>query len=267
MAVEFQGARLRAHAMRLAGWILLAMQLAACGGLQPIEIRKIALLAPFEGPYRELGYNALYAVRLAMSEAGRDNLQLLPVDDGGTVSTAGARIRALNLDSAVVAIIALGEAATHPATQQSNDKPLILIGNWGQARADADSLYATSKERAEAGARDDLLIAKRAISGGGMPQEFFTSNGSLADAQFSARYVGSGQHIPRPNWLATLTYDLARLVLSAIAAGGELRDLDFAGLTGLTGINGEISFAGGYWQDAPIHRYQFQGSELVPLAA
>ncbi len=264
MAVEGKCARLRVRAMRWAGWILLAMQLAACSALQPVEIRKIALLAPFEGPYRELGYNALYAVRLAMSEAGRDNLQLLPVDDGGTVSRAGARIRALNLDSAVVAIIALGEAATHPATQQSNDKPMILIGNWGQARADADSLYATSQERAEAGARDDLLIASRMLSGDETPQEFFTSNGSLADAQFSARYVGSGQHIPVPNWLATLTYDLTRLVLSAIAAGGEVSDLDFAGLTG---INGEISFAGGYWQDAPVHRYRFQGGELAPLAA
>lgn len=261
MAVEGLCHRLHFPATRMAGWILLTIQLAACGALQPMEIRKIALLAPFEGQYRELGYNALYAVRLAMSEADLDNVQLLPVDDGGDLSSAHSRIRALNLDSAVVAIIALGEAATHPSTQRSNDKAMLLIGNWGHDRADEDSLYATDQERAESGARDDLLIARRMISGDGSPQEVFISNGSLADAQFSARYVEGSQDIPEPNWLATVTYDLARLALVSIADGSELSD------AAIDGLNGKISFADGYWQDAPIHQYQFQGSDLAPLSA
>jgi len=196
-----------------------------------------------------------------MPEADLDNVQLLPVDDGGDVSSASSRIRALKLDSAVVAIIALGEAATHPATQQANDKALILIGNWGHERADEDSLYATDQGRAESIARDDLLIARHMIRGDGSPQEIFRSNGALADAQFSARYADEGQEIPRPNWLATLTYDLARLALLSIADGSELSDI------ALDGLNGKISFADGYWQEAPIHRYQFQGGELAPLSA
>ncbi len=261
MAVEGERPRLRFPAIRLAAWILLTIQLAACGLLQPMEIRKLALLAPFEGQYRELGYNALYAVRLAVSEAGLDNVQLLPVDDGGDVSSASARMRALNLDSAVVAIIALGEAATHPSTQQVNDKALILIGNWGHNRADEDSLYATDQGRAESGARDDLLIARQMISGDDAQQEIFRSNGALADAQFSARYVGGDQQFPEPNWLTSLTYDLARLALVAIADGSEARDAAVAGL------NGQIRFADGYWREAPIHRYQFQGGDLVPLSA
>ncbi|MCY4072507.1 MAG: hypothetical protein OXG60_14535 [Chloroflexi bacterium] len=261
MAVEGERPRLGSSAMRLAAWIVLTVQLAACGLLQPMEIRKIALLAPFEGQYRELGYNALYALRLAMSEAGLDNVQLLPVDDGGDVNSASRRMRALNLDSAVDAIIALGEAATHPLTQQVNDKAMILVGNWGHNRADEDSLYATDRQRAETGAQDDLLIARRIISGDGTPQETFRSNGSLPDAQFSARYVGGDQQFPEPNWLATLTYDLARLALVSIADGSELSDI------ALDGLNGKISFDGGYWREAPIHRYQFQGSDLVPLSA
>lgn len=260
MDVEGKPPRLPSRAMRLVAWILLTMQLAACGALQPMEIRKIALLAPFEGQYRELGYNALYALRLAMSEADLDNVQLLSVDDGGDLSSASARIRALNLDSAVVAIIALGEAATHPSTQRSNDKAMILIGNWGHNRADEDSLYATDQERAESGARDDLLIARQMISGDETPQEFFKSNGSLAEAAFAARYVDGGQDIPRPNWLASLTYDLALLALVSIADERDLSDV------ALDGLNGKISFADGYWQDAPIHQYRFQGGDLVPLS-
>lgn len=261
MAVEGKCPRLPSPAIRLAAWILLIIQVAACGARQPVEIRKIALLAPFEGQYRELGYNALYALRLAMSETDLDHVQLLPVNDGGNLSSASARIRALNLDSAVVAIIALGEAATHPSAQRSNDKPMILVGNWGQHRADEDSLYATSKERAEAGARDDLLIARRMIGGVGAAQEIFTSHGALADARFSARFVGGDQDTPGPNWLATLTYDLARLALVSLADGSELSDV------AIDGLNGKISFADGYWQGAPIHRYQFQGSDLAPLSA
>ncbi|MCY4017842.1 MAG: hypothetical protein OXG39_00395 [Chloroflexi bacterium] len=261
MAVDSKRPRLRSAAMRVAAWVLLTIQLAACSALQPMEIRKIALLAPFEGQYRELGYNALYAVRLAMSEAELDNVQLLPVDDGGDLNSARSRMRALNLDSAVVAIIALGEAATHPSTQRANDKAMILIGNWGQDRADEDSLQASDQARAEAGAQDDLLIARQMISGDGRPQDIFTSNGALPDAQFSARFVGGDQQFPRPNWLATLTYDLARLALVAIAAGSDLSDI------ALDGLNGKIRFADGYWQEAPIHRYQFQGGHLAPLSA
>ncbi|MDE2951226.1 MAG: hypothetical protein OXT68_10705 [Chloroflexota bacterium] len=261
MAVEGERPRRPSPAMRLGAWILLTIAMTACGALQPLEIRKIALLAPFEGQYRALGYNALYAMGLALSEADLDNVQLLPVDDGGDVSSASSRIRALNLDSAVVAIIALGEAATHPATQQANDKALILIGNWGHERADEDSLYATDRGRAESSARDDLLIARQMIRGGGSPQDIFRSNGALADARFSARYADGGQEIPRPNWLATLTYDLARLALASIADGSELSDI------ALDGLNGKISFADGYWQEAPIHRYQFLGGELAPLSA
>ena len=46
--------------------LLLALALTACGASNPELPGKIALLAPFEGQYREIGYNALYAVRLAI---------------------------------------------------------------------------------------------------------------------------------------------------------------------------------------------------------
>lgn len=250
----------RLRALVLSAWILSSFLLAACGASQSIEIRKIALLAPFEGRHRELGYNAFVAVRLAISDAGLEQVQLLPVDEGGDIGSATLRMRALNLDSAVVAIIALGDAATHPSTQRENDKPLILIGNWGHDRADEDSLYATDRARAQAGARDDLLIARRMISGKETPRsEHYNSNGSLSDAQFVARFINSDQHVPRPNWLATLVYDMTRLALSSISAGRDPSRVT------VSGLNGEISFRDGYWNDAPLHQYRFQGDDLVRL--
>ena len=102
MAAEDNCSKRHPLAIHMAGWILLTINLAACGILQPLEIHKVALLAPFEGPFREFGYNALYAARLAMSDENLENVQLLPIDDGGNIMSAAARIRALNLDSAVM---------------------------------------------------------------------------------------------------------------------------------------------------------------------
>ncbi len=41
------------------------MLLSACAVKRTPTIYRIALLAPFEGRYREIGYNALYAARMA----------------------------------------------------------------------------------------------------------------------------------------------------------------------------------------------------------
>lgn len=271
MAVERKPARCIIFAknltLRWAAWALLTSLIAGCAtacatghDAVSLQIRKIALLAPFEGQYRALGYNALHAMRLAVSEAGLDNVQLLPVDDGGDYNTARARMQALNLDSAVVAILALGEAATHPAVQQAKDKALILIGNWGQDRVGDDSLFATDAQRAAAGARDDLLIARRLLVEPSAAPAIYTSNGALAEAQFAARYRDSGQQAQEPNWLASLTYDLTRLVLASIAEGKPVRDVT------IDGIHGELRFDAGYWQGAPVYRYQLgaEGLKLLP---
>ena len=67
---------------------------------------------------------------------------------------------------------------------------MILIGNWGHDRADDDSLYATSRERAILGTQDDLLIALQMVNGYHVtPTTHFTSNGLLADVEFVARYI------------------------------------------------------------------------------
>ena len=105
-------------------WLMLASLLSSCAVAQSGRIKKIALLAPFEGQYRSIGYNALQAVRLAIADAGSNDIQLLAVDDGGTVASAIKRIQALNIDPAVEAILVLGKVASHPDVQGANDRPL-----------------------------------------------------------------------------------------------------------------------------------------------
>lgn len=219
---------------------------------------KITLLAPFEGQYREIGYNALYALRLAVAEAKSHDAQLVAIDDGGTVASAVERIKALNKDPAVAAIIALGPAASHPAVQMANDKPLLIIGNWGHDRGDEDSLYAAHPDLAKARSTGDLwMLAQNVDIRDDLESLRFESSGSLPDAAFRARYVNSALYAPPPNLLATLAYDIGRLVLAALKSGEA-----FAA-SSHQGIAGDIRFKDGYWVDAPVNRYRYQGGQLV----
>jgi len=238
--------------------LLLVLALTSCGASNPELPSKIALLAPFEGQHREIGYNALYAVRLAFGDAKPQKVQLLAIDDGGMLTSAVARIKALNLDPAVAAVIALGPDATHPSAQMANDKPLILIGNWGHDRADEDSLYAANPDQAKARQGGDLhtLIQARELED--VPESIsFVSSGALPDASFRERYLNSAMYAPAPNLLATLTYDIARLALAALEEGKRISAAEYHGL------NGPIRFKDGYWVDAPLNRYYYDGDQLV----
>lgn len=241
--------------------LLLALALTSCGAASPELPGKIALLAPFEGQHREIGYNALYAVRLAFSDAEPTKAQLLAVDDGGTPASAIARIKALNLDPAVEAIIALGPAATHPSAQLANDKALILIGNWGYDRADENSLYAANPKLAsERQSGDLLMLAQARILSDDPASLVIESSGSMPDAAFSERYLKSALYAPPPNLLATLTYDITRLALAALADGIPLSDMEYLGFNGL------IRFEEGYWVDAPVSRFRYKGERLFPVS-
>lgn len=238
--------------------LLLAITLAACGIRAVDTPTKIALLAPFEGQYREIGYNALYAARLAFDDAEPHRAQLLALDDGGTQASAVARVQALNLDPAVAAIIALGPYASHPAAQTANDKPLILVGNWGHDRADENSLYASSSSLAKTRQNSDLhmLDQRRALAADAEAIRF-ESSGSLPSADFRKRYLNSALYAPAPNLLATLTYDITGLALRALAKGNTISATEYRGL------NGRIRFVDGYWADAPLNRFRYDGSQLV----
>jgi branched-chain amino acid transport system substrate-binding protein len=91
---------------------LLAASIAGCrfpGSVRPTV--KIGLVAPFEGRYRYIGYDVIYAVRLALDEAnasggvGGYSVELVAYDDGADPAQAIEQARKLDVDPDVVAAI------------------------------------------------------------------------------------------------------------------------------------------------------------------
>ncbi len=72
---------------------------------------KIGLVAPFEGRYREIGEEVIYAARLAVREAnangglGGYSVELMAFDDGGDPAQAAEQARKLATDPQVVGVI------------------------------------------------------------------------------------------------------------------------------------------------------------------
>ena len=84
--------------------------LSACtASTQPVV--KIGLVAPFEGRYRPIGYEAIYAARLAIREINArggingQRIELVALDDRGEPEKAITAARQLALDPQVVAVV------------------------------------------------------------------------------------------------------------------------------------------------------------------
>lgn len=109
--------------------------LAAAGSTPPVV--KIALVAPFEGEDRALGYDAIYAARLAVREInqrrgiGRYRLALVALDDRGEPEFAAEIARSLTFDPAVVGVIGHGLPETSAAAAAVYDAaglPFLQLG-------------------------------------------------------------------------------------------------------------------------------------------
>jgi ABC-type branched-subunit amino acid transport system substrate-binding protein len=94
--------------------LCLAVLLPLTGCRFPGTVRptiKIGLVAPFEGRYRYVGYDVIYAVRLALREANGAggvagySVELVAYDDGADPEMAVQQARKLAVDPEVVAVI------------------------------------------------------------------------------------------------------------------------------------------------------------------
>jgi ABC-type branched-subunit amino acid transport system substrate-binding protein len=111
--MQAAGGRLRCHStlgiLHLASCILFLAACAFPGSTAPVV--KFGLVAPFEGRYRPVGYDAIYAARLAVRErnaaggVGGYRVELVAYDDGGDAQMAVERARQLAFDLQVVAVI------------------------------------------------------------------------------------------------------------------------------------------------------------------
>jgi hypothetical protein len=247
--------------------------LSACGA-RPGGISRVALLASFEGRYREVGYQALYAARLAALDFGDISVELLAIDDGGSAANAADRARALAGDPLVKAVVALGYAAAAPETQRAlGNTPMIIAGSWGAQPETpgvfilaSPSLAGTLTVETRIEVTEAARLEAPLVGGEVFALEQFArlrpslagvkilSSAALPDAAFAERYRQTGLFVPQPGPLATLTYDAFALVFMALR-NPEMNLTAALSNTAYDGYNGPIRFEGGWWQDAPLHYY------------
>jgi hypothetical protein len=253
---------------------------AGCAAPAP-QVKRIVLLAPFESTYREVGYDALYPVKLALAEEALPDVQLLSVDDGGTVHKAVLRAQALATDPNVtLALVAGPIAADKTVLDALNDIPVVVIGEWDVTPEQGIFVLASGAIATEVTSRESDIYDAAAISdatGGeifglksfaALSQDLrnitVVTSAIPPSPEFRERLLASDLYVPEPGLLSTLAYDAGTLAARVVSQSATRTDVQAAlGEFTFEGINGDIRFdADGYWADAPIHRYLYSGGVL-----
>lgn len=95
--------------IRLIPIVFLLLISSSCEQLDPVV--KIGLVAPFEGRYRDIGYDVIYSARLAVREINREGgisgkrIALVAVDDFGNVGMAQSTAKSMVLDTNIIAVV------------------------------------------------------------------------------------------------------------------------------------------------------------------
>jgi branched-chain amino acid transport system substrate-binding protein len=223
--------------------------LAACrfpGAIRPTV--KIGLVAPFEGRYRYVGYDVIYAVRLALREAnaaggvGGYNVELVAYDDAADPDQATEQARKLAVDPDVVAAIGHFREETTVAALRAYVEagipllaPAVLAPGLGQGEAavyrlgpPVQALAEALLERVEAGSSP----AGFALVTGGGPLGVALA-AAAAQRQVPVLAVAS---LSDPAWLQVVSGSGANLVLcdaDPVGAGEAVAALREAGWDGL----------------------------------
>lgn len=117
--------------------LAISLLLAACAVVEPVV--KIGLVAPFEGRYRALGYDAVYAARLAVRQVNADGgvggarVALVALDDGGDRELARQTAASLVVDPDVIAVVGHGLSPTTEAALPLYRKGDLVLLPLGQA--------------------------------------------------------------------------------------------------------------------------------------
>ena len=127
--------------------LLALLALAGCASVDPVV--KVGLVAPFEGRHRDIGYDAVYAARLAVREInaaggiGGHRVALVALDDRGDVELARGAAAALGVDPGVVAVVGhyLPETTAAAGELYERDSlPLLAAGVAPLASSDPAAL-------------------------------------------------------------------------------------------------------------------------------
>ena len=276
----------RLAALCLAIWAL------GLSGCFPVTrpVIKIGLVAPFEGRYRDVGYEVIYAVRLAVREANAGggvagySIELLALDDSGDPAMAVTQAQKIAIDPQVVGVIGdwLDETTTAAAsTYAAAGLPLLATTAAPTLDASAFRLWPTF-HTLQAQMPAAAMPAAGPLSWGQTPFFMFGDQGvrllapapmpaDSADPAFAARYraIANGGE---PNAYSVLAYDAARLLLDALARyvttahGTPTRAGEAAALlqSNYHGLSGPIQFDAQHnWVGARGWLYRSQDSQIV----
>jgi ABC-type branched-subunit amino acid transport system substrate-binding protein len=241
---------------------------------------KIGLVAPFEGRYREVGYEVIYAVRLAVREAnaaggvGGYSVELMALDDAGDSEMAAEQARKLETDPQVVGVIGHWLSSTTSAAAPEYDRagiPLLdpisdnaLPPSAFRLRA-SPCIYLLAN-----GCYDSWSVVTQSLGAGDRLTAIAPLPADSADPDFAVRYRAISNGL-EPRFNAVLAYDAAHVLLAAIERDvTKNKTATRSGVaealaqTNLTGLSGAIRFdANGENEGTGAWTYVWNGTELV----
>jgi hypothetical protein len=272
--------------MAARSWRVIAALLlltAGCAAPAP-KVKRIVLFAPFESTYREAGYDALYPVKLALADEALPDIQLLSVDDGGSIDNAILRAQGLAEDPSIYLTLAVGSIPIDSRVLTAlQDIPVVVIGDWNAVPDKGIFILASDEIRSQTTSQI-ANVYEAAMLNEAVGSEIFGLKSFAAIAQdtsdltvltsarppspeFRERLLASDLYVPEPGLLATVAYDAGTLATRVVSQSANRADV-LAALRGLTieGINGEIRFnANGYWADAAVYEYRYINGVLTPV--
>jgi hypothetical protein len=153
-------------------------------------LSRIALVAPFEGRDRAVGYEALTAARVAFDSVNDTRLELLPIDAGD--GQTEERLRALAGDPLVRAVLLVGISPDEGVTAAAADLPVLLIPP-GDGNAAQGGRVVISRD-------------------------------SSAPAHLLDLYEAADQYAPPPTALAARVWAAASQIIGAVRMAGNADD-------------------------------------------
>ena len=242
--------------------VTLSLLLAACSA-STAPVIKIGLVAPFEGRYRALGYEAIYAARLAIREINAKGglhgyrIELVALDDRGDRDRAIESARKLAIDPQVVAVIGHYRPDSTDAsieTYCAQHVPLIAIES-------AVPLPDVCRKQPNI-----FVLGHASIESWPDDQLTFVSNvPDPAELPAAQNFVAAYNAIPidgtRAGPIALQTYDAMYLLFDALSRAGKI---DRAGVAAavaasdFSGLGGRYAFdPQGNLIDAKVYVYQY----------
>lgn len=218
---------------------------------------KIALVGPFEGRYRDVGIEVIYAVRLAIRETNAQGgvsgytVELMGFDDSGDPDQAIMQAKKVATDPQVVAAVGNWLPSTTQAAapvydrvgipfvamSSANDLPSSTFRLWNRESTcpspciTLDEWFLTRQ----------LLITNYLITPSPLPQD-------SSDPSFADHYKKISQGV-EPRFLATLAYDATKIILQAVEhdvkTNGKPTRLGVAAAltqTDHNGLSGRVTF-------------------------